>query len=177
MTLFSPSTPSLVFRQTPVEGAPPHPCEGVRGSAPLSPQVTRPPLPRLYQPHDPPRHACSRSRWARSCRRVDESCCRAAALVSSTRPPGELCPCLDMHASPLFLRLADPARLTGLPRARRFTPFDVYLHADGWAGPSRSAAGCMRRGGWGARGGGFLLAGLVGGVGGPGRTVFACVRC
>ena len=138
------NTPSLVFRQTPLEGAPPHPCEGVRGSAPLSPQVTRPPLPRLYRPHDPPHHACSRSRWARSCRRVDESCCRAAALVSSTRPPGELCPCLDMHASPLFLRLADPARLTGLPRARRFTPFDVYLHADGWAGPSRSVAGCMR---------------------------------
>ena len=114
-------TPSLVFRQTPVEGAPPHPCEGVRGSAPLSPQVTRPPLPRLYQPHDPPRHACSRSRWARSCRRVDESCCRAAALVSSTRPPGELCPCLDVHASPCFLR-TDPARLTGLPCALRFTP-------------------------------------------------------
>ena len=38
-----------------------YPREGVRGSAPLSPQVTRPPLPRLYQPHDPPRHACSRS--------------------------------------------------------------------------------------------------------------------
>ena len=36
-----------------------------------------------------------------------------------------------MHASPLFLRLADPARLTGLPRALRFAPIDIYIHADG----------------------------------------------
>ena len=142
-------TPSLVFRQTPVEGAPPHPCEGVRGSAPLSPQVTRPPLPRLYQPHDPPRHACSRSQRSRSCRRLDNSCCRAAALVFSTRPTGELCPRLVMHASPLFLRLADPARPTGAPRARRFAPIDVYFDADGCLGPSRSSAGGMWRGDWG----------------------------
>ena len=76
------------------------PCEGVRGSAPLSPQVTRPPLPRLYRPHDPPRHACSRSQRSRSCRRLDKSCCCAAALTSSTRPQGELCLRLNMHASP-----------------------------------------------------------------------------
>ena len=93
------ATPSLVFRQTPAEGAHMYPCEGVRGSAPFSPQVTRPPLPRLYRPHNPPHHACSRSQRSRSCRRLDKSCCRAAALVFSTRPTGYL-----ITSWPLFVR-------------------------------------------------------------------------